>query len=87
MKKEDKAIQRVKDLIEKGKSKGVLTYKEIMDMLEEIDLEAEQIEKIYDTLETLGIDVVEEEDDVKDEDVVEDEDDASLLEGVSIDDP
>ena len=87
MKKEEKALQRVKELIERGKSKGVLTYKEIMDMLEEIDLEAEQIEKIYDTLETLGIDVVEEEDEVKDEEEVDDEDDASLLEGVSIDDP
>jgi len=87
VKKEEKALQRVKELIERGKSKGVLTYKEIMDMLEEIDLEAEQIEKIYDTLETLGIDVVEEEDEVKDEEEVDDEDDASLLEGVSIDDP
>ena len=47
--KRDKALNRVKELIEKGKSKGVLTYKEIMDMLEEIELEADQIGKIYET--------------------------------------
>jgi RNA polymerase primary sigma factor len=40
-------IKRIKELIEKGRSKGVLTYKEIMDMLEEIDLEPDQIEKVY----------------------------------------
>ena len=90
MTKRDKALNRVKELIERGKSKGVLTYKEIMDMLEEIELEADQIEKIYETLETLGIDVVDEEDEGKDIDEISDEDeqsDASLLEGVSIDDP
>jgi RNA polymerase primary sigma factor len=51
---------KIKELIEKGKSKGVLTYKEIMDMLEEVDLQPEQIEKIYETLESLGIDVMDE---------------------------
>jgi RNA polymerase, sigma 70 subunit, RpoD len=77
---------RIKELIEKGKSKGVLTYKEIMDMLEEIDLEPDQIEKIYETLESLGIDVVDEE--VPQEDVnVEEDLDLSIPEGVSIDDP
>jgi len=87
----EKARKRVKELIEKGKSKGVLTYTEIMDMLEEIDLEPDQIEKIYDTLETLGIDVVDEEDDpVEDSDAKDEEDDKSkegVLEGVNVDDP
>ena len=91
MKNGEKARKRVKELIEKGKSKGVLTYTEIMDMLEEIDLEPDQIEKIYDTLETLGIDVVDEEDDpVEDSDAKDEEDDKSkegVLEGVNVDDP
>jgi RNA polymerase primary sigma factor len=79
-------ISKIKDLIEKGKSKGVLTYKEIMDMLEEIDLQPEQIEKVYETLESLGIDVI---DEVSEEDVSDkDEDDKiDVPEGVSIDDP
>ena len=51
-------FNKIKELIESGKSKGVLTYKEIMDVLEEIELETEQIERIYDTLESLGIDVL-----------------------------
>jgi RNA polymerase primary sigma factor len=80
--------KRIKELIEKGRSKGVLTYKEIMDMLEEIDLEPDQIEKVYDTLENLGIDIVDEEsDDVDEEDDKADQSDDSILEGVNVDDP
>ena len=48
----------LKELLEKGKSKGMLTYKEIMDAFEEVELEPEQIEKIYETVENMGIDVV-----------------------------
>jgi RNA polymerase primary sigma factor len=51
-----KAILR--ELAEKGKAKGMLSYKEIVDAFEEIELEPEQIEKIYETFENLGIDVV-----------------------------
>ena len=78
----------IKELIEKGKSKGVLTYKEIMDMLEEIDLEPDQIEKIYDTLENMGIDVIGDIETELDEMRIEDEDiDITVPEGISIDDP
>jgi RNA polymerase primary sigma factor len=48
----------LKELVDKGKSKGMLTYKEIIDAFEEIELEPEQVEKIYETLENVGIDVV-----------------------------
>ncbi|HAK41533.1 MAG TPA: RNA polymerase sigma factor RpoD, partial [Clostridium sp.] len=46
----DKAgkIAIVKKLVEKGKKKGNLTYKEIMDEVEGIELNPEQIEKIYE---------------------------------------
>ncbi|MGI5851091.1 MAG: RNA polymerase sigma factor RpoD [Caldicoprobacterales bacterium] len=88
MKTGEAGRKRIKDLIEKGRSKGVLTYKEIMDMLEEIDLEPDQIEKVYDTLENLGIDIVDEEsDDVDEEDDKADQSDDSILEGVNVDDP
>ena len=83
--KNDK-LKKMKELIEKGKEKGLLTYKEIMDVLEDVDLDPEQIEKIYDTLESLGIDVLDEE--VVPEDINPEEDlELSLPEGVSIDDP
>ncbi|HZJ57821.1 MAG TPA: RNA polymerase sigma factor RpoD [Clostridia bacterium] len=90
MKTGEAGLKRIKELIERGRSKGVLTYKEIMDMLEEIDLEPEQIEKVYDTLETLGIDIVDEEstaDDDDEEDEEADQSDDSILEGVNVDDP
>lgn len=83
-------LDEVKDLIERGKTKGVLTYKEIMDTLEEIELNPEQIEKIYDTFDEMGIDIMGEEE--LDKDVEEDEaeleaEEYTVPEGVNIDDP
>ncbi len=77
-------MQLVKKLVDKGKKKGSLTYKEIMDELENIDLSPEQIEKIYEVLETMGISVS---GDVKEIEVEEGELDLSVPEGISIDDP
>ena len=48
---------RVDELIEKGKAKGVLTYKEVMDTLEELELDPEQIERIYDRFEAANIEM------------------------------
>ena len=88
MKDVESKKKRIKELIAKGKSQGALTYKEIMDMLQEIDLEPDQIEKIYETLESLGIDVVDEEEIITEEDISSEEDlDLSVPEGISIDDP
>ena len=78
----------LKELVEKGKSKGMLTYKEIMDAFEEVDLEPEQIEKIYETVENMGIDVVGDiDEEIKDMQNTEEELDLTLPEGISIDDP
>jgi RNA polymerase primary sigma factor len=76
------------ELIEKGKQKGMLTYKEIMDAFEETELGSEQIEKIYETLENLGIDVVGDiEEELEDIQLTEEELEITVPEGVSIDDP
>ena len=89
-------IEAVKKLIEKGKKKGILTYKEIADLLEEIDLEVEQIDDIYLRLEDMGIDIVgDKEDDILlESDEIDDEDDEdikkedlSVPKGISVDDP
>lgn len=78
----------LKDLIEKGKAKGMLTYKEIMDAFEEIELEPEQIEKIYETVENMGIDVVGDiESELEDIQLTEEDLDITIPEGISIDDP
>jgi len=77
-------MQVVKKLIEKGKKNGSLTYKEIMDELDEVDLNPEQIEKIYEVLESMGIDVI---GDKQSSEVQEEDLDLSIPEGISIDDP
>ena len=50
--------ERLTTLIEAGKKKGTLSAKELMDVLDELNLEQEQIDKFYDTLENLGIDTI-----------------------------
>ena len=54
----------IKDLLELGKSKGQLSTKEILDALGELDFDPEQIEKFYDTLESQGVEIVEDFDDI-----------------------
>ncbi len=78
----------IKDLIEQGKRKGKLSTKEINDLLEELDFDAEQVDKLYETLEGHNIEIVE---DLNDQDLEQAlTKDLSALEFVSaegIDDP
>ncbi|MGB9839219.1 RNA polymerase sigma factor RpoD [Thermovenabulum sp.] len=89
--KKDDRIKAVKELIDKGKKAGVLSYKEIMDTLSEFeDLDSEAIDKIYESFEELGIEVVNDADELSEsliEDLPEDELDISIPEGIAIDDP
>lgn len=94
MKDKSSKMSIVKKLIEKGKKKGSLTYKEVMDELYEIDLSPEQIEKVYEVLESMEIDVVGDTHNVpagtgeKSQTEPETEElDVSIPEGISIDDP
>nr|WP_010243212.1 RNA polymerase sigma factor RpoD [Acetivibrio cellulolyticus] len=76
------------ELIDKGKQKGMLTYKEIMDAFEEIEIEPEHIEKVYETLENMGIDIVGDiEAEMEEIQLTEEDLDISIPEGISIDDP
>ena len=76
------------ELIDKGKQKGMLAYKEIMDAFEEIEIEPEQIEKVYETLENLGIDIVGDiEAEMEEIQLTEEDLDITVPEGISIDDP
>lgn len=78
----------IKELIEKGKKKGLLSFKEIMDTLEEIELDSEQIEKVYETIENMGIEVVGDiERELEEISLTEEELDLTIPEGISIDDP
>ena len=47
----------IKELIKRGKAKGTLSQSEIMEALEDVDYDIEQIEKLYETLENMGIEI------------------------------
>ena len=55
--KKDKKVQ-VSDLVEMGRAKGKLTTQEIMDALEDLDFDPEQMDKLYETLESQNIEIV-----------------------------
>ena len=59
----------IRELIELGKSKGQLTTKEILDALGELDFDPEHIEKFYDTLESHGVEIIEDFGDIQIDDV------------------
>lgn len=95
---EEIVSEGVRELIEKGKKRGILTYSEIMDGLQGIDLTPEQIDEIYEKLATLGIEVVQETAELEpmenatlessnEETETSAEIDLAVPEGVGIDDP
>ena len=54
--------ERVMDLFARGKKRGRLDSSEMMEVLDEIELDSEQMEKLYDSLEALSIEIGSEED-------------------------
>jgi RNA polymerase primary sigma factor len=56
---QEKKQRLIDELVEQGKLKGKLTTKEINDMLEELEFDMEQIDRLYDMLEVQNIEVVE----------------------------
>ena len=83
----------ISDLVEQGKAKGKLTTKEITDFFEELDFDGDQIEKLYDSLDSSNIEIVEDfvpETDIDfslDVNMNEDLEASLSTEGISIDDP
>lgn len=87
----------VKDLLDQGKAKGQLSNKEILDAIGEIDFDPEQLEKLYDKLESNGVEIVEDVNDIILDDAAlssiastsENSDDGEepSIDGISIDDP
>ena len=92
--------EKLGEMLEKGKKKGSLSASEMMDVLEEMELESEQMDKIYDVLENLGIDTagedfppeisdenmppIEEIEEIPEEEIV---DPNTLVDSFGIDDP
>ena len=84
----EKKKQIKKELIEKGKQKGMLSYKEINDAFEEVEITADEIETLYDRFEKEGIELVEDLDkELEEIEVTKEElEDLSVPEGINIDD-
>ena len=83
---------KVKEIIEKAKSQGQITYGELAKELDEANVE--QIDKVFDAFEDLGVELEEdlEEPDIEDleevEDIkLEDIDLNAAMDGVNVDDP
>jgi len=96
MSKDVTHIEGVQELIDKGKKRGILTYTEIMNALQGVELSPDQIDDIYEKLGSIGIDVVPEIPDIEplDNEVIEAggeeeeiEVDLTVPDGIGIDDP
>ena len=80
----------IRELIETGKRNGKLTTKEINDAIEESGFDMEQIDKLYETMESHGVEIVDEPDNeafTLTEDSVDEFESSLSAEGVAIDDP
>ena len=84
--------EKVKKIIEKAKENGKITYGELASELE--DTNADEIDKVFDVFEDLGVDLLNEDldepdfEDLKDVEEIKIEDiDISNVDGISVDDP
>ncbi|MGO0123040.1 RNA polymerase sigma factor RpoD [Desulfothermobacter acidiphilus] len=83
----------IEQLLAKGRKAGVLTYAEIMDDLQGMDLSPEQIDEIYERLAAEGIDVVPEAQDLTEGEAKEEKisgeegEELGVPEGIEVDDP
>ena len=92
--------EKLRELLAKGKKKGKLESAELMEAVDDLNLESEQMDQLYDSLEALNIDISADEDllpdlpddepaaeeiaDVEEEELV---DPNTLVNNFSIDDP
>ena len=92
--------EKLRELLAKGKKKGKLDSGELMEAVDDLNLESEQMDQLYDSLEALNIDISTDEDllpelpddepaaeeiaDVEEEELV---DPNTLVNNFSIDDP
>ena len=86
----------LKELVEKAKQKGTISNAEIMEELEDVDYDLEQIEKLYEALESAGVEVTgyldtpefgEIQSEIEQYESAEDMEKMLSQEGLSIDDP
>ena len=88
------SLDAISKLLDKGKKTGVLTYNEMMESLQSVDMSPDEIDELYDTFTKRGIDIIDNGNDIgpdDDSNLKDDEDDIdidlSIPEGINIDDP
>lgn len=88
------SLDAISKLLDKGKKTGVLTYNEIMESLQSVDMSPDEIDELYDTFTKRGIDIIDNGNDIgpdDDSNLKDDGDDIdidlSIPEGINIDDP
>ena len=91
-KKQDAEKEKVMEIIQKAKKSGKITYGELASELDEVN--PEQIDKVFDAFETLGVNILKDDDEEPDFEDLEDVEEIKLedidvmnIEGVSTDDP
>lgn len=92
--KDTPPVDNLKALVARAKRKGLITYREIMDALDEVELTPEQIDDVYEELAENGVDIIADtgeeaapEADADEAPSDETEFDLSLPEGIALDDP
>ena len=83
MSDDKKAI--IKKLIDRGKKKGSLSYDDIIEELEDIDLEPNQLDELLKGLEDIGIDITDKDEDLEDIDDEEETKEPANATAVKID--
>ena len=88
------SLDAISKLLDKGKKTGVLTYNEIMESLQSVDMSPDEIDELYDTFTKRGIDIIDNGNDIgpDDDSNLKDDEydidiDLSIPEGINIDDP
>ncbi|NLJ72987.1 MAG: RNA polymerase sigma factor RpoD [Syntrophomonadaceae bacterium] len=96
MKLDKKLAESITALVEKGRKKKTLTYEDIIEELQSFNLEPDHIDDIFEHLQSLGINVINDTEDEEDLDNEEEEEneaenieteDVAVPDGVEIDDP
>jgi len=88
MEYDNESKQLIADLLELGRKNGMLSYKEIQNAIGDVELDAEQMDIIYDTLESMGIEIVADFEKEMDEIRAGNEERIDLnFDGIVIDDP
>ena len=87
----EQAQQKVKEILDLARNeKKTISYQEVMNKLSELDIDADAIDAVFETLEAEGISIVSSSEDeaiAAAQETVEPELDLSVPEGISIDDP